>query len=556
VNVSRVTIDERDGEPARSARVTWADGEFTLWCRGPAGLIDRSDDASAFFCAALPVAMVIGEPLTVEGPVSTTLAARGPEIQTAYRAWNPEWTVIPLTVEAVSDPPRTPGPAPSASFFSRGVDSAFAAACGVADLLLFGDHLEPRHDADVRSAEIERARVAAEVVDRPLVVVDSNVRAFTDHFGTDWEDVCAAGLSFVAHNIAAGISRAVIPSSDSYGTVEPCGTNPLLDPLFSTDAVAIEHGSITHTRLDKIRWIATHAPALLPTLKVCYSQNRPDNCGQCGKCVYTMLCLHVAGVLPQATEFPAQLDVDRIRSLRFPQLKARTDWAEVACELSTTGPDGVLRDAILTAMKASTVSARYQATTADPWVPHRWTRDNWINLALSLVLDGDLSPDTNDAGRLGLLEIWQHERPRYELGALPHPGTARLLGALVARPLPGAIPVWMTADGEVRTRGMRPPPATPRAAQWRWALRPVWAGSTEGRLRAAYRRTQSVRRTARPPDDVTTDPPHGYLHQSDAPGRRPLSIAWHPVLGHQILETDGVNPDAALLGYLEPPPLP
>jgi len=449
---------------------------------------------------------------------------------------------------------RSPGLSRSASFFSRGVDSAFTAGCGVADTLLFGDRLEPRHDADVRAAEIARARVAAASLDQSLIVVETNVRSFTDLFGTDWEDVCAAGLGFLAHNVAAGITRAVIPSSDSYETVEPCGSSPLLDPLFSTERVAIEHGSISHTRLGKIRWIATHRPELLPALKVCYLENRPDNCGQCGKCVYTMLCLHIAGVLAEATEFPGEIDVDRVRHLRFPHLKARMDWAEVAGELPATGPDGELRAAVLAALEASTVSARYEADSADPWVPHRWTRDNRLNLTLSLALEGRPLPGGDDRGTLELLEVQDGASPRYRVGALPYPGQARPLGALVTRPLPGAIPVWVTADGEVRTRGMQPPRRATRRARWRWALAPLRGRSDGGRLRGTLRRSRSLRRAAPSYADATTGPPRGYLHQHDAPGRRPLAVTWHPVLGHQILETDGRIPEAMVLGYLEPSP--
>jgi hypothetical protein len=557
VIVAPVTVEERDGEITRTAHVTWSTGEFTLWCRGPAPVVDTADEGSAFLCAALPVAMRIGEDLTCRSPVSPALADRLHEIQTAYRAWNPEWR--PVDVElATADPVPSP-PGPTASLFSRGVDSSFTAAHGDARTLLFGDHLEPRHDPDVRAEEIRRAGAAASRLGRELLVVDTNVRAFTDIFGTDWEDVSAAGLSFMAHNLSAGLGRIVIPSSDSYDSVEPCGSSPLLDPLFSTERVAIEHDTIAFTRLDKLRWLAAQPVDLLPFLKVCYAQNRPDNCGRCGKCLYTMACLRALGVLARATEFPHALDLALVRQLRLPHLKARIDWAELMQELGAENRDMELHDAIVTTLRASTVSARYELATAAPWVPHRWTRDSRLNLTLSLALEGQPAPPTgggHDAP--SLLEVAGGAGRGYRLGSLPYPGAVRELGALVARPLPGAIPVWF-ANGELRTRGMQRPVPAPRRRRWRWALAPLGSRSASGRrLRDTARRLRHLRGRKSGPAGDLAGPPSGYLHQTDGPARTPLFAGWHPVLGHQILTTEPAPSDdrpggVMLLGYLEPP---
>ncbi|MGH9026577.1 MAG: hypothetical protein ACRDWD_10775, partial [Acidimicrobiia bacterium] len=312
-----------------------------------------------------------------------------------------------------------------------------------------------------------------------------------------------------------------------------CGTNPLLDPLFSTDRMTITHGSITHTRLGKIQWLVDEHPELLAFLKVCYVQNRPDNCGQCGKCLYTMACLFTVDSVARATEFPPDLDVERVRRLRLPHMKARIDWAEVAVALDARGSQGELRAAIVDALRASTVAASYRYATADPWVPHRWTRDNRLNLILSLALEGRPHPPLEERETLrplGLLEVSTGGGPEYRLGTLPHPGRVRELGTLVPRPLPGAVPVWVTTHGELHTRGMRPP------------------------LAARARRLFSRRVTARDFDESTTSEPSGYLHQREEVDRIPLFASWHPVLGHQVLFTDrGENRDAVLLGYLEPP---
>jgi hypothetical protein len=548
--VEPVRIEACDHQTMRSARVIWPGNEFVLWFRGPAAVVDGSVDASAFLCATLPLAMWAGSDLSVEGPVSPRLAGRIGDLQAVYRAWNPELASIDVEVD-VYDGVAT-AVSESASFFSRGVDSTFTAAHEGARVLVFGDHLDPRHDDEVRAEEIRRARRAAACLGRQLVVVASSARTLTDQIGVDWEDALGAGLSFLAHGVAAGFGSVMVPSSDSYESVEPCGSSPLLDPLFSTERVEIVHGTISHSRLGKIRWLAEHAPETLQYLKVCYSENRADNCGRCGKCVYTMACLQAAGVLDRASEFPPTIDPDLVRGLRLPHLKARIDWAELIDELSRTGADGALRRAIVDVLEASTLSARYRTLPNGRWIPRRWTRDQRLELVLSLVLEGRLPASSAgefaDDHPLALKRSWTGGRHTYEMGA-PSAGHGNALGVLLARPLPGAIPIWFTADRRLLTRGMTPRPTArvghrvPGSRLWRRLTRPPTTTSGSHAL-----------------DESTAGSPDAYLHGQDGPDRVPLYLSWHPAFDDQLLST---TPDEAhrsgygpciLLGYLEAPP--
>ena len=122
------------------------------------------------------------------------------------------------------------------------------------------------------------------------------MRELTDPIVRDWADVVGAGLAFLATSTAGGFGHVVIPSSDGPTTVAPVGTSPMLDPLFSTAEVEVVHDA-PGTRPAKVAWLARERPELLPLLKVCFREDRPDNCGRCSKCLLTMLALEAVGSL-------------------------------------------------------------------------------------------------------------------------------------------------------------------------------------------------------------------------------------------------------------------
>ena len=68
-----------------------------------------------------------------------------------------------------------------------------------------------------------------------------------------------AGLASVAH--ALGLERLLIPGPRSYGQLEPNGTHPLLDPLWSTESTEIVHDGAEPSRWEKIQFLSTDRSA-------------------------------------------------------------------------------------------------------------------------------------------------------------------------------------------------------------------------------------------------------------------------------------------------------
>lgn len=340
MRLDRPLSEERDGRVERSVRVAWGAGsEFRLSVTVPAELAGDAADLSPFACTTLLLAMRHGEDLEVDGPVAPALLERLPRIVDLYATWDPR--LYRTRVHAPRGPERPARAAGIGSFFSRGVDSLYSAATprglpGPLTHLVFCDRLEPMHGPAVRAEEIRLAGEAAAALGLPLVVIESNVRELTDPVVRDWEDMAGAGLSFLANSLAGGLGHVFIPSSDGPLTIGPNGTSPLLDPLFSTDAVAVEHDTPC-TRTAKVAWLARERPDVLPWLKVCFQENRPDNCGRCGKCLLTMLALEAAGVRDRAAGFPAEIDLGALGEVSPTQLNSRLDFEEAHAALEAAG---------------------------------------------------------------------------------------------------------------------------------------------------------------------------------------------------------------------------
>ncbi|MCK4785576.1 MAG: hypothetical protein KAV87_17615, partial [Desulfobacteraceae bacterium] len=85
--------------------------------------------------------------------------------------------------------------------------------------------------------------------------------------------------------------------------LKPFGSHPLTDPNYSSSELRIRHGGLTLSRLDRTKLIVDWDVAL-QHIKVCQPNWPGENCGQCEKCVRTMLALVALGALDKTGAFP------------------------------------------------------------------------------------------------------------------------------------------------------------------------------------------------------------------------------------------------------------
>jgi polysaccharide pyruvyl transferase WcaK-like protein len=376
VIVDRLRAHENGGRVERAARVRWEGGEFDLTVTVPAEFAPATPDASPFLCATLLLAMRLAEDLDVRAPVAEPLLTSTHRIVDLYASWDPRLYRTRVAAEvAASGDMRAAG---IGSFLSRGVDSLYSAAVprgapGAVTHAIFCDRLEPKHSAATRAEEIRLAQEAAGLLGLPLAVLDTNLRELSDPIVEDWEDMAGAALAMLANALGGGLAHVVVPSSDGPASIGPCGTSPLLDPLFSTDAVEVIHDT-PQTRFAKVEWLVRERPELLPYLKVCFVEDRPDNCGRCSKCLVTMLALEALGALGSAVGFPDELDRDALSEMEPRGVNSRIDFEEVERGLRARGDRDELADAVAAALARGAAAAPVTISDRTPDFRRRASR--------------------------------------------------------------------------------------------------------------------------------------------------------------------------------------
>jgi hypothetical protein len=363
VRVDDLRID--GGE--RSVRVVWQGGEDRLRVRVPPEMAVEGDDLTQFVPVALMLAMRHGEPLGIDGPVSARLLDSLVTVQEMLSAWSPTFTRVPVRVRELVLP--APPAAGRACCFSRGVDSSYSATCprppgDELTHLVYCEGVDPSYGPATAAARIAAARAAAEVVGLPLIVATTNTRELLDHV-IDHEDSYGAALAMVGLSLAPAIRSLTVASARDYNALVPRGAHPMLDPLWSSDRVAVEHDSMARDRPAKVRWLVENRPDLLPHLHVCWETDSEDNCGRCSKCKATAVQLEIAGGLDRAGSFPRTIDIDAVRARREPSLNGRFALNETYRAIPPVPEFDELRDAFAEAIRESA-----RTTVADDPSPH------------------------------------------------------------------------------------------------------------------------------------------------------------------------------------------
>ncbi len=290
-------------------------------CRGRLTL-----SGDPWLAAMLWPAMRLGHDLRIEAPVSPRLLEATDTFMDIMQRWDRESKRIAIVADTAS-PDVEGGPA-VASFFSGGVDSfhtllkhttASTPAERRISHLIFAWGFDI--DLDNRALHeqvVGHIRESVSALGGSLVACSTNVRKVVPEELAGWQLYHGGVMAALALGGQGVWNRVFIPASETYDCLVPLGTHPLVDPLWSTEAVSIIHDGAEATRIDKVRdWIAKSDVAL-QHLRVCW-ENRDGayNCGACEKCIRTMLNLELAGVLDRCPSFAKPLSYDDVANLRL-----------------------------------------------------------------------------------------------------------------------------------------------------------------------------------------------------------------------------------------------
>jgi hypothetical protein len=118
-----------------------------------------------------------------------------------------------------------------------------------------------------------------------------------------------AALAAVGHALSARLSGVTIAATHDLTNLEPWGSHPMLDHYYGSTDMLVRQAAFSLTRPERTRIVADWQPALRH-LRVCnkYRTYAPGhlNCGECEKCLRTMLTLLSLGALERTDAFPTK----------------------------------------------------------------------------------------------------------------------------------------------------------------------------------------------------------------------------------------------------------
>lgn len=287
VSIKNIALEEFSGYQELSANV---DGE-RLWFRFPFGL-ELEARAEIFLPLAMFEAMVRGVPVRVDKsvPISAKLAVSLKQIQSTFNFWNPGLSIVQIEAETTSSFKPT---GDVISCFSGGVDSTYSYSCFSEEVtqLLLVRGFDGFGSGERWQENVQARQSFADLENKNLIAVDSNVRTFADARKLSWALLHGSVLAGIG--VALSPKKFIIPASHTLNNLIPLGSHPLVDYLWGTESTTILHHGVDSSRTKKTEYISRNEK-YLDHLQVCW-RSTAGNCGECSKCVRTSVVLHILG---------------------------------------------------------------------------------------------------------------------------------------------------------------------------------------------------------------------------------------------------------------------
>jgi hypothetical protein len=318
-NTRTISMDLEWEESGRPAQTLYFSADGTT-----AELLHASPDAFAVAC--LPMVAWVGEKrMQVEGTLCTRYRAGLNSLNQVYSGWFKNVSRVALEPTAGFVPTTPPAQRRVASMLSGGVDGLASLRQNRLDypldhpesiracISLFGvntyDHDENGPVAErlrAFSALQERLQGLAEAEQFELLAIRTNVRTIGVDYSA-WASVGFGGGHIAVAQLFQGTFDKILYASDGEGpNPHPGPIHPLVTPWFSSNAVVIQSDQDELLRSDKVALLADWDQGrqlMQPCHYVHIPKNGQINCGQCEKCIRTMLLLLGLGRLDEVSAF-------------------------------------------------------------------------------------------------------------------------------------------------------------------------------------------------------------------------------------------------------------
>ena len=368
---------ERPGWVRLSGRVSYGkpqngrDAE-DYWFEFPQAYADEvSTTGDPFLACLLPVAVELGEPLSLCRPVDGRMLDHARTLMEAWQQWNAAHVPVPIEAEVLREPSSRG--TRTACLFSGGVDSFYTVlsphASPIDDLLVIHGAFDLMHARQPSFERVQgRLQAAADALGKTLIPSATNL-LHTRLGKTDLVFMSQGSMMIsVPLALERRFERVLIAASIDLTWKEAWGTHPITDALLSTGSTVVEEHGFTKMRIPKTLAIA-QSDVALATLRVCLFTGDETNCMECEKCLRVAIVLDLLDVIERAPTFGGRrLDLRRVGRLAIGDPHVRHYYLEMLEICRERGREDMAR---------AIRKALFRSRLHDPFRPFvRWLRRN------------------------------------------------------------------------------------------------------------------------------------------------------------------------------------
>lgn len=245
----------------------------------------------------------------IEGEVSAKFLKGARNAIDTYRKWG-----LKADVDLSSFTPveHKKGGDRVATFFTLGVDSFYTLLSNIDEIddIVYVNGFEKRLNKDVLEQVIYKIKMVARHFNKNAVFWNSGIRDYLDNH-VSWLPYGHGPALASEGLLREGSYKKIYISATNAPPVKYFASHPDIDPLWSTETLEFVHyGSIS--RLKKLEYISKKSQYAMDLIRVCY-QGKKYNCGECPKCVRTIINCNLLGI--QSSAFGRRPSLQKINKL-------------------------------------------------------------------------------------------------------------------------------------------------------------------------------------------------------------------------------------------------
>ncbi len=357
------SIELKSGAQAGYARISasitsprWKSQPQRVWFEVPEELSSElSHEATPWLQLALPHAFQFGETLETNLEVDPQWLVNARSQMTIWHRWFPRLEPIEIEAPVAGGKSKTqPVSNRTALFFTAGVDSFYslykfdaeAKQSGrplLNDLVYVCGYDIPLEKRDQLARKLTDLSEVVRQMNKKLVPLWTNLRQ-TRLNELDWgRFMHGPAFGTAGLLLESRWQQVLISAGGCIDDFTAWGSHPLTDPLMSTSRTQVIRYSNNTTRFAKTEYISQFDLAL-QRLHVCWIRNSNDNCGDCEKCIRTMLMLEVIGALPRASCFPPGDIMEKLRKVTVTNELAVPLWEDIKAPAIQRGRPDIARE--------------------------------------------------------------------------------------------------------------------------------------------------------------------------------------------------------------------